>query len=142
MPVTKAYKAWSALKQRCLNPNNTEYNRYGGRGISVCDAWRKSFKTFLLDMGEPPTPGHSIDRIDNDGNYEPGNCRWATRKEQSLNRTYSCCSESVEDGVKVPCHLHKCLRCDYEWMSMMKEPITCAGCRSSYWNRPPRKKKS
>jgi len=57
MPVTKAYKAWSALKQRCLNPNNTEYNRYGGRGISVCDAWRKSFKTFLLDMGEPPTPG-------------------------------------------------------------------------------------
>ena len=79
-----AYRSWAGLKQRCLNPKNPSYVNYGGRGIKVCERWF-SFENFLEDMGERPE-GLSIDRINNDGNYEPGNCRWATQKEQMNNR--------------------------------------------------------
>src|SRR6185369_8477317 len=71
---------------RCENPNNPSYKRYGARGISVCRAWRTSFLAFLADMGRKPSPRHSVERDDGDGNYEPGNCRWATPKEQARNR--------------------------------------------------------
>lgn len=81
-----AYGIWSAMKDRCFNPSNPEYSAYGGRGIVVCDAWRRSFTRFLDDMGERPSRGHSIDRINNDRGYEPQNCRWATRQEQDRNR--------------------------------------------------------
>jgi hypothetical protein len=69
----------------CENPKHMHFGRYGGRGISVCDRWRRSFADFVADMGPRPD-GHTLDRVNNDGNYEPDNCRWATRKQQSNNR--------------------------------------------------------
>lgn len=74
------------MKTRCLNPAFHSYRRYGGRGITICPEWRHSFAAFLRDMGTCP-PGRSLDRINNDGNYEPGNCRWATFSEQMQNRS-------------------------------------------------------
>ena len=79
------YYTWSDMKRRCDNPNYHHYFRYGGRGITMCDRWRNNFWAFVEDMGERPE-GHSLDRINNDGNYCPENCRWATRKTQSVNR--------------------------------------------------------
>ncbi|HIV77292.1 MAG TPA: hypothetical protein H9899_07190 [Candidatus Sphingomonas excrementigallinarum] len=71
--------------QRCTNPDHEKFRDYGGRGVKVCDRWLVSFDAFLADMGERPA-GRTIDRENNDGNYEPGNCRWATASEQMLNR--------------------------------------------------------
>jgi len=79
------YNSWAGMLQRCLNPLCPAYKDYGGRGITVCQRWQNSFMNFLADMKECPT-GLSIERINNDGNYEPGNCKWATCKEQSNNR--------------------------------------------------------
>jgi hypothetical protein len=84
---TPIYKCWEAMLARTTNPNNTAYAQYAGRGISVCDRWSgpNGFANFYQDMGQRPSLGHSIERINNDGNYEPGNCRWATQKEQCRN---------------------------------------------------------
>lgn len=79
------YTSWASMIQRCTNPRCRGYENYGGRGITVCDAWLHSFERFYADMGKRPTPDHSIDRIDRDGNYTPDNCRWATVKEQNNN---------------------------------------------------------
>lgn len=85
--ATKEYQLWKAMRQRCENPKHIAYPHYGGRGIRVFSAWRKSFKAFLADVGRAPSPQHSIDRINVDGHYEPGNVRWATSSEQARNRT-------------------------------------------------------
>lgn len=83
---TPEYATWSAMNQRCATPGHQAYADYGGRGIRVCDRWSHSFENFLADMGPRPGKGYSLDRIDNDGNYEPGNCRWSTQEQQMNNR--------------------------------------------------------
>lgn len=82
---TPTYITWASMICRCTNPNARAFKWYGARGITVCDRWR-SYANFLADMGPRPAPGLSLDRVNNDGNYEPGNCRWATWKEQAANK--------------------------------------------------------
>lgn len=83
--ATKEWRAWFNLRQRCNNPNAMQYSNYGGRGIKVCERWN-DYNNFLKDMGRCPKTCSSIDRIDNDGDYTPSNCRWTSNKEQSINR--------------------------------------------------------
>lgn len=80
------YRIWNSMLGRCFNPNDRKYHRYGARGITVCERWRHSFPAFLADMGPRPSAEYSLDRIENDKDYEPGNCRWATSKTQNRNR--------------------------------------------------------
>ena len=82
------YKSWQAMIFRCVNPNSKDYPRWGGAGITVCERWLRSYENFLADMGRKPSPSHTIDRWpDQKGNYDPGNCRWATMLEQQRNRS-------------------------------------------------------
>lgn len=81
------YAIWRSMKARCANPKDRRFNDYGGRGIRVCDRWRNSYPAFLADVGRRPSSAHSIDRIDNNGHYEPGNVRWATPEQQAANKS-------------------------------------------------------
>lgn len=83
------YKVWQTMIERCNNPNHDSYERYGGRGIRVCDRWMNSFAAFYEDMGPRPSEKHQVDREDNNGNYEPCNCHWTTIKQNSFNRSTS-----------------------------------------------------
>jgi hypothetical protein len=95
------YRSWDGMKSRCYVKTSYKYPNWGGRGIGVCKRWRNSFANFFKDMGPKPSPEHSLDRINNDGNYEPGNCRWATKREQALNqrRPTNPTAESVLAGL-------------------------------------------
>lgn len=106
---TKEYRSWAMMLQRCSNPNNKKYHRYGGRGISVHNSWY-NFRNFYKDMGKCPV-GCTLDRIDNDGNYEPMNCQWADSKTQAYNTSqvilvgisgikYSCSAAAIKLGVQ------------------------------------------
>jgi hypothetical protein len=94
------YRTWDAMKQRCLNPSSTNYSRYGGRGIGICDRWL-DFINFYSDMGDKPSPSHSIERIDNNKGYYPSNCKWATKSEQARNRNSQSNSPLGISGIRV-----------------------------------------
>lgn len=111
---SKEWNVWAGMVKRCVNPNAKGYDRYGGRGITVCEQWQ-DFSNFFTDMGECPV-GFSLDRIDNGKGYEPGNCRWATMKEQNRNRRDNVMIEI--DGVS------KTLA---EWAE--ESPVTCGAIK-------------
>ena len=99
MCQSSEYIIWQNMKDRCHNPNNKSYDQYGMRGITVCDEWLSGFEGFYRDMGDRPSSKHSIDRIDNDGNYELGNCQWATSTEQARNKRLNPRNKSGAHGV-------------------------------------------
>ncbi len=121
--MSSEYTSWHSMKQRCNDQNKDNYERYGGRGIRICEQW-ESFEIFLQDMGHKPTTSHTIERINNDGNYEPGNCRWALKKEQSRNRRNN--RHLTIDGVT---------RVLSEWAELSGvNPITISGRISRGWS--------
>ena len=83
---SRLYRAWLSMKSRCLNPRHVGFQNYGGRGIGIAPEWLNDFSQFAKDVGAPPFPEATLDRIDNDGDYKPGNVRWATRAEQNRNQ--------------------------------------------------------
>lgn len=102
---TPIYGVWNSMIQRCINENSASFENYGRRGISVCKRWMK-FENFLEDMGDPPA-GHSIDREDNNGNYEPSNCRWSTQDVQANNKRSSRFVEIDGERLTITQHINK-----------------------------------
>jgi hypothetical protein len=135
------YSTWANMLTRCTNPKFEDWDRYGGRGIRVCQAWF-SFEAFLADMGERPSPSHSLDRYpDQNGNYEPGNCRWATGKEQCRNRrdnnliTFNGETKTAAEWSEItgitPSTLRARTRAGWPADKCLTTPVQSAGSRSS-----------
>lgn len=126
------YSTWIKINERCRNKNWKRFKDYGGRGIVVCERWR-SYENFLKDMGRKPSPKHSIDRIDNNGNYEPSNCKWATPKEQNrntrrnVNLTYGsetkCIAEWAEQFGINPGTLRRRIKSGWSVERALKDPL-------------------
>lgn len=134
---TLTYRAWGAMKSRCMNPANRRYHCYGERGIRVCDRWL-TFENFLADMGRKPK-GKSLDRINNDGNYEPGNCRWATPLEQGNNRStcrrleYNGFLLTVAEWTRVTGLGRGTIKGRLAWGWSIHEALTTPRQKSRYW---------
>lgn len=139
--TTKLYRTWYHMRQRCEVPSTKQYADYGGRGIKVCAAWQE-FEPFARDMGEPPTPAHSIDRIDVNGNYEPGNYRWTLRAVQAMNKRTSIFIEcrgrrqtvtqwAREVGMK-PATLRVRIRAGWPAEEAIFAPLGCRPPKPSY----------
>lgn len=129
---TKEYCTWIHIKQRCYNKKNKKFPDYGGRGIKVCERWLGSFESFFKDMGLAPSMSHSINRIDNDGDYTPENCEWATPAQQSNNKrnlviltidgkTITLADAAKKYGINERC-LRKRIRCGWDHARAVTEP--------------------
>jgi hypothetical protein len=140
MSKSPEFRAWAGIKNRCHRPTYAHYECYGGRGITVCDRWLNSFENFYNDMGPRPSACHSIDRIDVNGNYEPGNCRWATIRQQHRNTRSNafvqylgknvCIAEAAElSGIR-PTTLHTRLRRGWSGQDLFL-PVGCARTSTS-----------
>jgi len=114
------YQIWQGMKARCLNPSNKHYANYGGRGIKICDKWINDFNQFVKDMGERPQ-GYSIDRIDNNGDYTPNNCKWSTKKEQQRNRRITK-YVTIENVKYLVCEIAE--KYDFKWDTIVKRAET------------------
>lgn len=128
------FSTWSAMKDRCHNTRSPSYPRYGGRGIQVCDEWRKSFVSFIAHVGDRPEGGYTLDRINNDGNYEPGNVRWATWTQQVANRRPAkkrmprvYCQKGLhlfeETMIVKPNGVRLCGECSREYLRLYRENL-------------------
>jgi len=118
MAHTSEYGIWCNILQRCNNPNDKAFKDYGGRGITICDEWKNDFMAFYNHVGKRPSPKHSIDRINNDGNYEPNNVRWATQKQQSNNQ---------RSNVKIT--LYGIALSMTQWAKISHTPLSTICCR-------------
>ena len=141
--TTVEYRIWDGIKQRCYSPGNSNWHKYGAKGIVMCDRWRNSFAAFLDDMGPRPSEKHSIDRYPNQtGNYEPGNCRWATPQEQANNvrtnslvthagRTQSVAMWATEVGIKANTLLYRLRRGMPPARALQQRPVFLSTARAA-----------